>query len=177
MKITGYHAESGLAARAVRCPGIIEARRAIGVSVAALCELIGISEIDYWDYAFGKEIPIETRVKLADVIDKGPDPKDPAAELAAAAKRILTELLNDEFKDIRQNRFSIIMRKPTRGGLGAAGKGEAGRVFIFISPDVHPDALRPLLRHECLHVLTGFADDQDPAFIREAVRRGIDQCA
>lgn len=91
----------------------------------------------------------------------------------AEVVRVLKELLSGEFAEVKERKFKVILKKPSGGGLASVNKVD-GKVLLWIDPAFHEQSLRPLLRHELLHVLTGFLDDGDPAFKAQARKRKID---
>lgn len=97
-------------------------------------------------------------------------------------KKILGELLNDEFDEIREQKFLINIKK-LESGINAQVFRKANPVIIELNEEYwerHPElddhddiGLRATLRHELTHILTD-ASDGDPLFELELKRRGRD---
>jgi len=107
-------------------------------------------------------------------------------------KTVLEPLLNGEFKDIQKpltiHMPAVQVTIPVLSHIFPGGwmlRHDVGLdkqcpeyYHIGINPDVpeisnlNRKELRECLRHECLHILTGW-DDNDSRFIREATHRGI----
>ena len=105
--------------------------------------------------------------------------KDLAEIRGAEVERILRELLTNEFSEVKETKFKVMLRKPETGGCGAVNKVD-GRVCLWINPenwerdpDFSKESLKSLISHELLHVETGL-DDDDPLFRLVAKKRGID---
>jgi len=99
----------------------------------------------------------------------------------ADVKHVLEELLRGEFSDrIEETKFKISIKR-LKSGARASVNSINGKVYLFINPknwESNPDfsnkLLKMVLRHELLHVELDMADDKDPRFIQEGLKRGIE---
>ena len=96
--------------------------------------------------------------------------------------RILKELLGSEFKDVKE-KVVIVLDFVERGVHGDVQrnwriKGFALiRIYTFnwdLQPNFSDSYLIQLIRHELLHLILPGIADQDPNFLAEEKRRGIE---
>ena len=90
---------------------------------------------------------------------------------------VLRELLAGEFKEIKERKFKVVLKR--LDGIASTFSND-GTAYISINSDYwekHPTfgetGLRSVLAHELLHALSGLRDE-DPRFKVEARQRGID---
>lgn len=98
---------------------------------------------------------------------------DPAEIRGEEIKRVLRELLSGEFSKVKERKFKFMLEKPKGRALAVINKVD-DTVYLWLDPDVHPDSIFALLRHELLHLELGLLDDSDPRFQQAARERGID---
>jgi len=100
-----------------------------------------------------------------------------------AAQFVCNELCAGEFRDIKKKIIVLMNIKLEKWSYAAVeGAKEAKKEFldyVFVNarkwaamPEFYENNIREILRHELVHVLTGWGDD-DPRFQAELKRRGI----